>query len=143
MASIIRRGDAHWTGTGKEGKGHLSTPSGTLKDTPYAFNTRFADGIGTNPEELIAAAHAGCFTMALAFKLQEAGHTAESLETDAKLTMEQDGGGFTITTVALTLKAKVPGIDQAAFQALATDAEKTCPVSKVLNAKITLAATLA
>ena len=103
MANIHRSASAAWQGGGKDGKGSLTSQSGTLKQTPYGFNTRFGDGQGTNPEELIAAAHAGCFTMALAFKLQAAGHTADSLQTDAKLGMEQEAGGWKITTVALTL----------------------------------------
>jgi osmotically inducible protein OsmC len=108
----------------------------------YSFHTRFEDGQGTNPEELIAAAHAGCFSMALAFKLQAAGHTAERLETDAKMTMEQEGGGWTIARVALSLRAKVPGVGKEAFRKLADDAKATCPVSRVLNAEISLDAKL-
>jgi len=142
MASIRRTASAIWQGTGKEGKGALTTQSGTLRDTPYGFNSRFGDGKGTNPEELIAAAHAGCFTMALAFKLQGAGHTAENLATEAKLSMEQDGAGWKIAAVALHLKAKVPGVTAEEFQRLATEAKATCPVSRVLNAEITLAAEL-
>jgi osmotically inducible protein OsmC len=142
MASIRRTASAIWQGSGKEGKGALTTQSGTLRDTPYGFNSRFGDGTGTNPEELIAAAHAGCFTMALAFKLQGAGHTAEKLATEAKLSMEQDGPGWKIAAVALQLKAKVPGVTAEEFQRLATEAKATCPVSRVLNAEITLAAEL-
>lgn len=143
MASIHRSANAAWQGTGKDGKGSLATQSGTLSGTPYGFNARFGDGSGgTNPEELIAAAHAGCFTMALAFKLQGAGHTAESLKTDAKLTMEQEGAGWKIASVALTLRAKVPGVSAEEFQRLADDAKATCPVSRVLNAAISLDATL-
>jgi osmotically inducible protein OsmC len=142
MASIQRSANAVWQGSGKDGKGNLTTQSGTLKQTPYSFHTRFGDGQGTNPEELIAAAHAGCFTMALAFKLQGAGHTAESLQTDAKLTMEQEGAGWKIAKVALNLTAKVPGLSEAEFRKLADDAKATCPVSRVLNAEITLDASL-
>jgi osmotically inducible protein OsmC len=142
MASIKRSATAQWQGTGKEGKGALTTQSGTLSATPYGFNARFGDGQGTNPEELIAAAHAGCFTMALAFKLQGAGLTAESLSTEARLTMEQEGGGWKIAAIALALKARVPGVTPDQFQALAADAKATCPVSRVLNAEITLDATL-
>ena len=142
MASINRTATAGWQGSGKDGKGALSSQSGVLAQTPYGFNTRFGDAKGTNPEELIAAAHAGCFTMALAFKLQGAGHVAESLDTQATLSMEQEGAGWKIAAVALTLKAKVPGITDAEFQKLAADAKATCPVSRVLNAEITLAATL-
>jgi lipoyl-dependent peroxiredoxin len=139
MASIRRSATARWQGTGKDGKGALTTQSGTLRDTPYSFTARFGDGQGTNPEELIAAAHAGCFTMALAFQLQGAGrHAAESLETEARLSMEQEGGGWTIKAVALSLRGKVPGIDEAEFRRLADVAKANCPVSKVLNAAITL-----
>jgi lipoyl-dependent peroxiredoxin len=142
MASINRSASAQWQGTGKDGKGALTTQSGTLKGTPYGFNSRFGDGQGTNPEELIAAAHAGCFTMALAFKLQGAGLTPESLATEAKLTMEQEGAGWKIAAIALTLKAKVPGVLPEQFQSLAADAKATCPVSRVLNAEISLDANL-
>ena len=142
MASIRRTASAAWQGTGKEGKGTLTTQSGTLRDTPYGFNTRFGDSQGTNPEELIAAAHAGCFTMALAFKLTGAGHTPESLRTEARLSMEQEGGGWKIAAVALTLRAKVPGVSADEFKRLAEDAKATCPVSRVLNAQISLEATL-
>jgi osmotically inducible protein OsmC len=142
MASIRRTASATWQGSGKEGKGALTTQSGTLRDTPYGFNSRFGEGTGTNPEELIAAAHAGCFTMALAFKLQGAGHTADRLTTEAKLSMEQDGAGWKIAAVALQLKAKVPGVTAEEFQRLATEAKATCPVSRVLNAEITLSAEL-
>lgn len=140
MVSIRRTGSAAWVGTGKDGSGHLTTQSGTLKDTPYSFAARFGDGVGTNPEELIAAAHAGCFTMALAFKLQGAGHTPENLATEAKLLIDQDGGGWTIKAVTLVLRAKVPGCSDEEFQKLAADAKATCPVSRVLNAEINLQA---
>jgi osmotically inducible protein OsmC len=142
MASIKRHAGAVWQGSGKDGKGTLSTQSATLKDTPYSFNTRFGDGKGTNPEELIAAAHAGCFSMATAFQLSGAGHPPESLHTDATLTMEQDGAGWKISAVHLELRAKVPGIDAARFQEIAAAAKAGCPVSKVLNAEITLDAKL-
>lgn len=142
MASIRRTASAHWQGTGKEGKGSLTSQSGTLSETPYSFTARFGDGKGTNPEELIAAAHAGCFTMALAFQLSGAGHPPDDLSTEARLTMEQEGAGWKISAVALTLKGKVPGIDQATFRKLADDAKANCPVSKVLNAAISLDATL-
>ena len=142
MASIKRNATAHWQGTGKDGNGSLTTQSGTLKGTPYGFNSRFGDGQGTNPEELIAAAHAGCFTMALAFKLQGAGLTPASLATEARLTMEEDGPGWKIAAVALTLTAKVPGVSPEQFQSLAADAKATCPVSRVLNAEISLDAKL-
>src|SRR5690348_18145094 len=115
MASIKRHASAEWQGSGKEGKGSLTTQSATLKDTPYTFKARFGDGKGTNPEELIAAAHAGCFTMALAFGLENAGFTADAIETEAQLTMEQVQGGFAITAVHLTTRARVPNIEAAKF----------------------------
>jgi osmotically inducible protein OsmC len=142
MASIKRHADAVWQGSGKDGKGSLTTQSATLKDTPYSYTARFGDGKGTNPEELIAAAHAGCFTMATAFQLGGAGFTPDSLHTEATLTMEQEAGGFKITAVHLTLRAKVPGIDATKFAELAAGAKANCPVSKVLNAEITLDADL-
>lgn len=142
MASIRRTATAAWQGTGKEGTGQLTTQSGVLKESRYGFQTRFADGPGTNPEELIAAAHAGCFTMALAFQLTGAGHTPESLNTEARLSMEQEGGGFAIKAIALSLQAKVPGCGPEEFQRLAAEAKANCPVSKVLNAEITLDAKL-
>lgn len=127
---------------GKDGAGSLTTQSGTLKDTPYGFNARFGDGKGTNPEELIAAAHAGCFSMATAFQLSGAGHPPESMDCDANLTMEQIPGGWKIATIQLVLRAKVPGLDDGKFQELAKGAKENCPVSKVLNAEITLDAKL-
>jgi osmotically inducible protein OsmC len=142
MATIKRNASAAWSGSGKEGRGGLTTQSGTLADTTYSFSTRFADGKGTNPEELIAAAHAGCFTMALAFQLSGAGHPPEKLDTKADLTMEQESGGWRIKAVALTLRGKVPGVSAEQFQKLAEEAKANCPVSKVLNATITLTATL-
>jgi osmotically inducible protein OsmC len=138
-----RRARAVWQGTGKDGSGHLTADSGVLSDTPYSFKTRFENEKGTNPEELIAAAHAGCFTMALAFQLQGAGFTPTQLATEAVVTIEQEGGGFTIRKSALTLDADVPGIDRGKFEELARAAEKNCPVSKVLNAEITMTFTLA
>jgi osmotically inducible protein OsmC len=142
MATIKRSASAVWSGTGKEGKGAITTQSGVLSDTPYGFSRRFGDEKGTNPEELIAAAHAGCFTMALAFQLTGAGHAPEKLDTRAEVSLEQEGTGWKIAASALTLKAKVPGITKAEFDKLAEAAEKNCPVSKVLNATITLNATL-
>ncbi len=142
---MLRTADAVWHGTGRDGSGTLSAPGGALQGTPYSFKTRFEseDGrAGTNPEELIAAAHAGCFTMALAFQLQTAGFTPDELRTQANLTMAQQGGGFAITAIRLDLSARVPGIDDARFQQLANEAKANCPVSKVLNAEITLKATL-
>ncbi|NGM18648.1 OsmC family protein [Roseomonas stagni] len=135
---MIRSASAHWTGGGKDGTGSISSESGVLKEAPYGFNARFGDGRGTNPEELIGAAHAGCFTMALAFRLAKEGLTAESLDTTAKVAMEKEGEGFRIARVALTLRAKVPGTDEATFKALAEEAKAGCPVSKLLKAEITL-----
>lgn len=137
-----RTGSAKYEGFGKDGIGHVSTQSGILSDQKYGFGTRFGDEPGTNPEELIAAAHASCFTMALSFGLARAGFADGTLETTARITLEQGDGGFTITRSDLTLHAHVPGIDAAQFDALAADAEKNCPVSKVLNAEITLTKTL-
>jgi osmotically inducible protein OsmC len=139
---MIRKAKAVWRGTGRDGTGDLTSDSGVLSHTPYSFKTRFESEPGTNPEELIAAAHAGCFTMALAFQLQGAGFTPDELETEAAISLTQDGSGFTITKSALTLKAKVPGLDKAKFDELAGNAEKGCPVSKLLKAEITLDATL-
>lgn len=139
---MIRKATAVWHGTGRAGSGHLSSDSGVLADTPYSFKTRFENEKGTNPEELVAAAHAGCFTMALAFGLQAAGFTPTELSTEAAVTLEQDGQAFRIGRSALTLRAKIPNIDEAAFARIAGEAEKNCPVSKVLNATITLDAKL-
>ncbi|RYY03685.1 MAG: OsmC family peroxiredoxin [Gammaproteobacteria bacterium] len=137
-----RSANAVWTGNLKEGKGKISTQSGVLKDAQYGFNTRFEDGPGTNPEELIGAAHAGCFSMALSLQLGEAGFTADSIKTTAIVTLDKDGSGFSITAVQLNLVAKIPGIDEQKFQELADKTKDGCPVSKVLNAKITLDAKL-
>jgi osmotically inducible protein OsmC len=142
MATIMRDATAVWTGAGKDGRGSLTTQSGTLKETPYSFTTRFGDGKGTNPEELIAAAHAGCFSMALAFQLSGAGHAPERLITKADLSIVQEGGGWRIAAVTLNLKAKVPGVTRDEFMKLAESAKANCPVSKVLNAEITLKAEL-
>ena len=139
---MIRKAKAVWHGTGRAGNGHLSTDSGVLAETPYSFRTRFENEKGTNPEELIAAAHSGCFTMALAFGLQAAGYTPTELSTEAAVNLEPEGQGFRITRSALTLRAKVPNLDQAAFARMAGDAEKNCPVSKVLKAEVTLDAKL-
>ena len=139
---MVRKAKAVWRGTGRAGNGDISTDSGVLAKTPYSFKTRFGNEKGTNPEELIAAAHAGCFTMALAFQLQAAGYTPTELATEAAVTLDPEGQGFRISRSALTLRATVPGIDEAAFAAMATAAEKNCPVSKVLNAEITLDAKL-
>jgi len=139
---IKRRGSAVWHGGIKDGKGAISTASGALKSYPYGFASRFEGTPGTNPEELIGAAHAGCFTMALSLILGEAGLTAETMETSAEVTLAQVEGGYAITAVQLSLRAKVPGADQAKFQALAAKAKAGCPVSKVLKADISLDATL-
>ena len=139
---MIRKARAVWKGTGKDGTGALSSDSGVLDSTPYSFKTRFENEKGTNPEELIAAAHAGCFTMALAFGLQAGGYTPTELTTEAAVTLEPEGQGFRISRSALTLRARVPNLDEAAFARMAGDAEKNCPVSKVLNAAITLDAKL-
>jgi osmotically inducible protein OsmC len=139
---MIRKARAVWRGTGRAGNGDLSTDSGVLSQTPYSFKTRFENEKGTNPEELIAAAHSGCFTMALAFGLQGAGFTPVELSTEAAVTLEAEGQGFRISRSALTLRAKVPNLDEKQFIQMARDAEKNCPVSKVLNAEITLDAKL-
>ncbi|AXK84159.1 OsmC family peroxiredoxin [Pseudolabrys taiwanensis] len=135
-------GTAVWSGGLKDGKGAISTKSGALKDYPYGFASRFEGKPGTNPEELIGAAHAGCFTMALSLILSEAKLTAEKMETQADVTLAKQDDGFAITAVHLTLKAKIPGVDDKTFQELAAKAKAGCPVSKVLNAKITLDAKL-
>ncbi len=139
---INRHGSAAWQGGIKDGKGSISTESGALKAYPYGFASRFEGMPGTNPEELIAAAHAGCFTMALSLILSEAKLTAELMETSAKVTLEQVEGGYAITAAHLTLKAKIPGADQATFEKLSSVAKAGCPVSKLLKADITLNATL-
>ncbi|MEO5492846.1 MAG: OsmC family protein [Sphingomonas sp.] len=137
-----RSGSAKYAGLGKDGVGHVSTQSGVLSDQKYGFGTRFGDEPGTNPEELIAAAHASCFTMALSFALAREGFNDGMLETTAKVTLDKQGEGFAITRSDLTLTASVPGIDQDQFTRIAADAKANCPVSKVLNAEITLEHTL-
>jgi len=139
---IKRKGSATWQGGIKDGKGTLSTESGALKAYPYGFASRFEGQRGSNPEELIAAAHAGCFTMALSLILGEAKLTAEQMETSAEVTLEQVDAGYAITAVHLTLTAKIPGADQATFEKLTAMAKAGCPVSKLMNAEITLSATL-
>jgi len=129
---------ARYDGLGKDGKGHISSKSGVLADTPYSFTTRFEGAPGTNPEELLAAAHAACFTMALSFGLAQAGHKDGVLETRADVTLEQKDGGFTVTRSDLTLNASVPGIDEAAFAEIAATAKANCPVSKLYNCEISL-----
>ncbi|NRP20200.1 Peroxiredoxin OsmC [Ensifer adhaerens] len=141
---INRTGQAKWAGGLKDGKGQISTQSGALKDYPYGFAARFEGVPGTNPEELIGAAHAGCFTMALSLILGEAGLTAESMETTAKVTLESVADGFAITAIHLSLKGRVPGADLATFTELANKAKAGCPVSKALGAvPITLDVSLA
>jgi osmotically inducible protein OsmC len=142
MMKIKRIGSAAWQGGIKDGKGAISTQSGALKSYPYGFASRFEGKPGTNPEELIAAAHAGCFTMALSLILGEAKLTAEQMDTTAEVTLESVDAGYAITAVHLVLKAKVPGTDQEAFAKLAGAAKANCPVSKLLNAEITLDAQL-
>ena len=137
-----RKGSAVWKGGLKDGKGTVSTDSGVLSNTQYSFSTRFEDGKGTNPEELIAAAHAGCFSMALSAQLGNAGLTAESIATTATVNLEKTDAGFTITAVHLDVKAKIPGADKTAFDTAATNAKAGCPVSRVLNATITMDAAL-
>ena len=139
---MIRKANVVWKGDGRSGTGAMTTQSGVLSESPYGFKTRFENEPGTNPEELLAAAHAGCFSMALAFGLQAAGFTAEEIRTEAAVTLDPDGGGFKISRSALTLRAKVPGIDEAKFLEIAHGAEKNCPISKVLNAEVTLDAQL-
>ena len=139
---IVRTASAHWTGGLRDGKGAISLESGAMKDYPYGFAARFEGQKGTNPEELLGAAHAGCFTMALSLILAEAKLTATQMDTTAKVTLEQVEGGFAITAVHLTLKARIPGIDQATFEELTAKAKAGCPVSKVLKANITLDASL-
>jgi osmotically inducible protein OsmC len=137
-----RKASAVWKGGIRDGKGNISTDSGVLSDTQYSFSTRFEDGIGTNPEELIAAAHAGCFSMALSGQLGNAGMTAESINTTATVTLDKTEGGFTITAVHLDVTARIPGAEQGAFETAANNAKAGCPVSKVLNAQITMDAKL-
>jgi lipoyl-dependent peroxiredoxin len=139
---MMRKAKAVWRGTGRDGGGTVSTESGVLTGAPYSFRTRFESEKGTNPEELIAAAHAGCFSMTMAFVLQGAGYTPTELDVEAAVTIEPEGEGFRISRSALTLRAKVPKLDQAAFDQMVGGAEKNCPVSKVLNAAITVDAKL-
>lgn len=139
---ITRTASARYQGFGKEGKGHITTQSGVLSDTQYGFNTRFESGAGTNPEELIAAAHSSCFTMALSFALAKEGFTDGTLETNAKVTLDREGEGFRISRSELSVAATIADIDPAKFAALADDAKVNCPVSKLLNAEISLAKSL-
>ncbi|MHA6560241.1 OsmC family protein [Pseudomonas alliivorans] len=140
--SIVKKASAHWAGDLKTGIGSISTETAALREHPYGFKARFEGGKGTNPEELIGAAHAGCFSMALSMILGDAGFTADSIDTNAEVSLDQVEGGFAITAVKLILKAKVPNITQKEFDELTTKAKEGCPVSKVLNANITLDATL-
>ena len=140
--TIHKHGSAHWSGDIKRGKGTGSTESGVLNQQPYGFNTRFEGEKGTNPEELIGAAHAACFSMALSLMLGEAGHTAESIDTTAVVSLDKAGDGFAITKIALNSTVKVPGIEEAAFDEIIQKAKAGCPVSKVLNADISLEYTL-
>ena len=139
---MIRKAKAVWRGTGRDGGGTVSTESGVLTGTPYSFRTRFEGEKGTNPEELVAAAHAECFSMTMAFVLQGAGYTPTELDVEAAVTIEPEGEGFKISRSALTLRAQVADLDQAAFAQMVSGAEKNCPVSKVLNAAITVDARL-
>lgn len=142
MTGITRTAKAIWKGTGKEGKGMLNTQSMVLENTPYEFHSRFENGKHTNPEELLAAAHAGCFAMAFAFALNKAGFTAEEIDVDCGVTVAPDASGFTITKSELTMGAVIPGITQAQFEEIAAGAKAGCPVSKLYKAEITLNATL-
>ncbi|HVU01396.1 MAG TPA: OsmC family protein [Polyangiaceae bacterium] len=139
---MIRKASAHWSGGLKDGKGTVSTDSGVLDETQYSFSTRFEDGKGTNPEELIGAAHAGCFTMALSGQLGAANLTAEAIDTVASVTMEKLDAGFTVTKIHLDVKAKIPGADAAAFEKAANAAKEGCPISRLLRATITMDAKL-
>ena len=137
-----RRASAVWQGGLKDGKGTISTESGVLSDTQYSFSTRFESGAGTNPEELIGAAHAGCFSMALSGQLGNAGLVADSIKTSATVTMEKTEAGFTVTEVHLDVTARIPGASQEAFETAANNAKAGCPISRLLNAKITMEARL-
>src|SRR5690348_4588774 len=141
-SKMIRKASAVWNGSLKEGKGTISTDSKVLSNAQYSFSTRFENGIGTNPEELIAAAHAGCFSMALSAQLGGAGITPESIETTAAVTLEKIDAGFTVTKVHLDVTAKIPGADAAAFEKAAQDAKAGCPISRLLKAEITMTAKL-
>jgi osmotically inducible protein OsmC len=139
---MVRKGSAEWKGSLKEGKGTVSTESGGLSNTAHSFHTRFGEERGTNPEELIAAAHAGCFSMALSGQLGAAGMTAESIRTTASVTLDKVEGGFAVTAVHLDVIARIPGADRAKFEKAAQDAKSGCPISKLLNARITMDAKL-
>jgi len=141
--SIKKSGSAHWTGTIKEGKGTVSTESGALKQNPYGFNTRFEGSPGTNPEELLGAAHASCFSMALSLILGNNGFTADSIDTKATVSLDQDGDGFSVSSVHLDTTVAVPGLEQGKFDELVNEAKTGCPVSKLFDTNITLDAKLA
>jgi len=138
-----RKASAHWSGGLKDGKGTISSTSGVLKETPYSFARRFESEPGTNPEELIAAAHASCFTMALSGQLGNAGMTAQALDTTATVTLEKTDAGFTVTHIHLDVTARIPGADPGKFQEAANNAKKGCPISRLLNTNITMEAKLA
>ena len=137
-----RKASAVWQGNLKAGKGTISTQSGVLSNTQYSFSTRFENGVGTNPEELIAAAHAGCFSMAFSAQLGEAGLTPDRIETTATVTLEKNAAGFEVTSSHLDVRAKIPGATQEAFDTAANNAKAGCPISRLLNAKITMKAAL-
>lgn len=137
-----RKASAHWSGGLKDGKGTLTAPSGVLTNTPYSFATRFENQPGTNPEELVAAAHAGCFSMALSAQLGQAGMTAQAIDTTATVTLEKVDGGFGVTRVHLQVRARIPGADRAKFDQAAKNAKEGCPISKLLKADITMDAQL-
>ena len=139
---MVRKASAEWRGSLKEGKGTISGESGAISNLPYSFKTRFENEKGTNPEELIGAAHAGCFSMALSAQLGGAGMTPESIRTTAAVTLEKVGEGFSVTAVHLDVAAKIPGADRGAFEKAANEAKAGCPISKLLNAKITMEARL-
>ena len=139
---MVRKASAVWNGSLKEGKGTVSTESGVLSNAQYSFSTRFENGRGTNPEELIAAAHAGCFSMALSAQLGNAGITPESIETTATLTMEKLEAGFTITKIHLDVAARIPGSNKAVFDKAAAEAKAGCPISRLLKAEITMSSRL-
>ncbi|WP_326525860.1 OsmC family protein [Sphingomonas sp.] len=139
---VTRTASARYEGLGKDGKGFITTQSGVLSESRYGFGTRFENEPGTNPEELVAAAHAGCFTMALGFALAKAGYTAGTLNTEAKVTLDKDGDGFKVTKSALSLTATVDGIGSDEFAKIAEEAKAGCPISKLLNAEVTLEHTL-
>ena len=140
--AITKKASAHWEGDLKTGIGSISTETGVLREAPYGFKARFEGGKGTNPEELVGAAHAGCFSMAFSMLLGEEDFTPDSIDTKATVTLEKQSDGFAVTAVRLEMRARIPGIDQAKFEEIANKAKSGCPISKLLNAEITLDATL-